>query len=44
MTSPEWQRLRAGFAVQGPYRRRSLRIPRWAVALAVIGALIAWRL
>lgn len=44
MTSNEWNRLRAGFAVQGPYRRRGPRIPRWVLAVAVIAALIVWRL
>lgn len=39
LRSAEWQRMRAGFAVQGPYRRR--RIGRWLIALAVVAACIA---
>ena len=44
MTTPEWQRLRTGFAVQGPYPRRSRRVVRWLLAIAAVAALIAWRL
>ena len=44
MTTTEWQRLRAGFAVQGPYRRQGRRVSRWLLALAAVAALIAWSL
>lgn len=41
MTTPEWQRLRAGFAVQGPYpRRQRARVWRWLLAFLVVGAAI----
>lgn len=41
MTSTEWQRLRAGFAVQGPYQRRNrARVWRWLLAFIVVGAAI----
>lgn len=43
MSASEWQRLRAGFAVQGPYRRPR-RVLRWLLALAAVAAVIAWRL
>lgn len=39
MTAPEWQRMRAGFCVQGPYRKPR-RVMRWVLAIAV---LIVWR-
>lgn len=47
MTSNEWQRLRAGFTVQGPYRsrrtfiRQLARVCVWLAAFATIGALMA---
>ena len=45
MTTPEWQRLRAGFTVQGPYPRRPRRVLRWLLALvAAVAAVIAWRM
>lgn len=44
MTSNEWNRLRAGFAVQGPYRRQGRRVSRWLLAVAAVAALIAWRI
>jgi len=45
MTNPEWQRMRAGFAIQGPYpRRQRVRVLRWLLALAAVAAVIAWRL
>lgn len=43
MTTAEWNRLRAGFAVQGPYRR-ARRVSRWMLAFAAVAALIAWSL
>ena len=43
MTGSEWQAMRAGFTVQGPYRRQSRRVGRWLLAFAAVAALIAWR-
>ena len=41
MTSTEWQRMRAGFAIQGPYpRRQRARVIRWLLAFVVVGTLI----
>jgi hypothetical protein len=41
LCSTEWQRLRAGFAVQGPYpRRQRARVWRWLLAFLVVGAVI----
>ena len=43
LRSAEWQRMRAGFAIQGPYpRRQRVRVMRWLLALAAVAALIAW--
>lgn len=44
MTSNEWNRLRAGFTVQGPYPRRPRRVMRWVLAFVVIVAIVAWRM
>jgi hypothetical protein len=43
MSTDDWHRMRAGFALQGPYRRRS-RCMRWLAILAAVAALIAWSL
>jgi len=41
VTSHEWQRMRAGFAIQGPYQRRQrARVMRWLLAFLFVGALI----
>jgi len=40
LSSAEWQRMRAGFTVQGPHRRHSRRIGRWLLALVIVGALV----
>lgn len=41
MTSPEWQRMRAGFTVQGPYpRQQRRRVGRWLLAFVIVGAAI----
>ena len=40
MTSREWQRMRAGFAIQGPHRRQSRRVGRWLLAFCILGAAI----
>lgn len=40
MTSTEWQRMRAGFATQGPYSRRRVRVMRWLLAFLAVGLLI----
>ena len=41
MTSTEWQRMRAGFAIQGPYpRRQRARVLRWLLAFFAVGLLI----
>lgn len=41
MTSTEWRRMRAGFAIQGPYpRRQRARVMRWLLAFVAVGALI----
>lgn len=40
MTSTEWQRMRAGFAIQGPHRRQSRRVGRWLLAFCILGAAI----
>ena len=40
LSSTEWQRMRAGFTVQGPHRSQSRRVGRWLLALAAIAALI----
>lgn len=40
MTSTEWQRMRAGFAIQGPYRRQRARVWRWLLAFIGVAALI----
>jgi hypothetical protein len=42
-STDEFDRLRAGFAVQGPYPRRPRRM-RWLAILAAVAALIAWSL
>jgi hypothetical protein len=39
LSSTDWQRMRAGFAVQGPYSRPR-RVLRWLVAFIAVGALI----
>lgn len=47
MTSREWQRMRAGFATQGPYYRshqQARRVARWLIAFAAVAALITWSL
>lgn len=44
LSSAEWQRMRAGFTVQGPHRKQSRRIGRWLLAFAAMAALIAWSL
>lgn len=43
LSSTDWQRMRAGFAVQGPYRQ-SRRVGRWLLAFAAVAALITWSL
>ncbi len=40
MTSAEWQRMRAGFAIQGPHRRQRARVFRWLLAFFFVGVLI----
>ncbi len=41
LSSTDWQRMRAGFAVQGPYpRRQRARVWRWLLAFIAVGALI----
>ena len=40
MTARDWQRMRAGFAIQGPHRRQSRRVWRWLLAFFIVGALI----
>ena len=41
MTSREWQRMRAGFAIQGPYpRRQRVRVMRGLLAFVIVGAAI----
>lgn len=40
LSTAEWQRQRAGFATQGPYRKQSRRIGRWLLAFAAIAAVI----
>lgn len=40
LRSAEWQRMRAGFAVQGPYRRQPRRIGRWLLAFFIVGVLV----
>lgn len=40
LTGREWQRMRAGFAIQGPHRRQSRRVGRWLLAFIFVGALI----
>ena len=40
LSSAEWQRTRAGFATQGPYRKQSRRIGRWLLAIVIVGALV----
>jgi len=42
MSTDDWHRMRAGFALQGPYRRP--RRLRWLAILAAVAALIAWSL
>lgn len=44
MRAAERQRMRAGFAVQGPYRRRPRSAMRWVLAFLVVAVLITWRL
>ena len=45
LASTDWRRMRAGFAIQGPYpRRQRVRVMRWLLALAALAAVIAWRL
>ena len=40
LSSTDWQRMRAGFTVQGPHRKQSRRIGRWLLAIVIVGALI----
>jgi len=40
LSSTDWQRMRAGFATQGPYRRQRARVMRWLLAFVIVGALI----
>ena len=40
LRSAEWQRMRAGVAVQGPYRRQR-RVGRWLLASVIAVALVA---
>jgi len=40
LSTADWQRMRAGFAVQGPYRRQSRRVGRWLLAFFIVGVLI----
>lgn len=40
LSATDWRRMRAGFTVQGPYRRQRARVLRWLLAFVVIGALI----
>lgn len=40
LSSTDWRRMRAGFAVQGPHRRQRRRIGRWLLAFFIVGALI----
>ena len=40
LSSTDWQRMRAGFATQGPYRRQRARVGRWLLAFVAVGALI----
>ena len=40
LSSAEWQRTRAGFATQGPYRRQPRRIGRWLLAFFIVGVLV----
>lgn len=44
LSSTDWQRMRAGFTVQGPHRKQSRRIGRWLLAFAAMAALITWSL
>ena len=44
LSSTDWQRMRAGFTVQGPHRKQSRRVGRWLLAFAAMAALIAWGL
>ncbi len=39
LSSTDWRRMRAGFAVQGPYSRPR-RVLRWLLAFAAVAALI----
>lgn len=41
LASPDWRRMRAGFAVQGPYpRRQRSRVLRWLLAFVIVGVAI----
>ena len=40
LSSTDWQRMRAGFTVQGPHRKQSRRIGRWLLAFFIVGALV----
>ena len=40
LRATDWPRMRAGFTVQGPYRR-GRRVMRWLLAFAAMAALIA---
>ena len=41
LSTTDWRRMRAGFAVQGPYpRRQSRRVGRWLLVFVIVGALI----
>lgn len=39
LSTADWQRMRAGFAVQGPYRQ-SRRVGRWLLAFFIVGVLV----
>jgi hypothetical protein len=40
LSTADWQRMRAGFTVQGPHRKQSRRVGRWLLAFIVVAALI----
>ena len=41
LSTTDWRRMRAGFAIQGPYpRRQRVRVMRWLLAFFIVGVLV----